>query len=489
MAAAACVYAVVRNIPREFRSADLRLFFSQFTESGGFSCFHYRHRPERRQQQHQGTGQGADGSPSPTCCCVVRLLAERAPQFPRMYDGSQWVDRAGDWQRGRCCIRMVRAGEMVDSEFSYKTRKELRSRRAPSETFTIEDLSTLPELNPPAVMPSGNVGTPLKVFLELIQACRLPPRIITKLCLKFPKTSSSRRYGNVPFQYQSSTSVHFKRRIEMEVTEEYPQQDSPADLPEFKMKQEAGHEESPQREEEEEESHSENDNDECEEWERHEAFYEDVTTQDRAKERLYEEEIELKWEKGGSGLVFYTDAQYWQEKKDFDEETADDWDVDMSVYYNKGRSGEHDGGDKDSQDFVQMRLEQRLREGLETISVQSPRIGDFEQYTRGIGRKVMEKQGWKDGQGLGSSSSGLADALDNDGQNPKCKRGFGYHGERIQNFLPIKKFCRQPRHLISTVYDQPEEIDQGDTLLRRQPVTSMKYREDVKFIKAKNRKH
>lgn len=26
---------------------------------------------------------------------------------------------------------------------------------------------------------------------------------------------------------------------------------------------------------------------------------------------------------------------------DFDEETADDWDVDMSVYYNKGRSGEH----------------------------------------------------------------------------------------------------------------------------------------------------
>lgn len=29
-----------------------------------------------------------------------------------------------------------------------------------------------------------------------------------------------------------------------------------------------------------------------------------------------------------------------------------------------------------------MRLEQRLREGLETISVQSPRIGDFEQYTR-----------------------------------------------------------------------------------------------------------
>lgn len=56
------------------------------------------------------------------------------------------------------------------------------------------------------------------------------------------------------------------------------------------------------------------DNDTCEEWERHEALHEDVTKQERVEERLFEEEIELKWEKGGSGLVFYTDAQYWQEK-------------------------------------------------------------------------------------------------------------------------------------------------------------------------------
>ncbi|XP_069751589.1 G patch domain-containing protein 3 isoform X2 [Narcine bancroftii] len=366
---------------------------------------------------------------------------------------------------------------------SYKTRKELRSRRALSETFTIEDLSRLSELNPPAIMPNGNVGTPLKIFLELIQACRLPPRIITKLCLKFPKTSSSRRYGNVPFLYQNSTSVHRKRRVETETTEENPHQDSAPHVLEFKMKQGTGQEKSQMGDQEEENSHSEDDDDDCEEWERHEALYEDVTTQDRTKERLYEEEIELKWEKGGSGLVFYTDAQYWQEKRDFDEETADDWDVDMSVYYNKGKSG--GTGDKDSRDYVQMRLEQRLREGLETVSVQSPRIGNFERYTKGIGRKVMEKQGWKDGQGLGYSSSGLADALDNDGQNPRCKRGFGYHGEKLQNFQSVKKLCRQTGHLISTVYDQPEEIDQGDTLLRRQPVTSMKYRQDIKFVKAK----
>lgn len=59
----------------------------------------------------------------------------------------------------------------------------------------------------------------------------------------------------------------------------------------------------------------EQDDDTCEEWERHEALYEDVTNQGRCEERLFEEKIELKWEKGGSGLVFYTDAQYWKEEQ------------------------------------------------------------------------------------------------------------------------------------------------------------------------------
>lgn len=45
------------------------------------------------------------------------------------------------------------------------------------------------------------------------------------------------------------------------------------------------------------------------------------------------------WEKGGPGLVFYTDAQVWREQEgDFDEQTADEWDVDMSVYYDKGNA-------------------------------------------------------------------------------------------------------------------------------------------------------
>ena len=65
------------------------------------------------------------------------------------------------------------------------------------------------------------------------------------------------------------------------------------------------------------------------------------------------------WEKGGSGLVFYTDASHWDQldgggldhtvnhldisitilfPADFDEKCSqeDDWDVDMSLYYNYG---------------------------------------------------------------------------------------------------------------------------------------------------------
>lgn len=83
----------------------------------------------------------------------------------------------------------------------------MRRHIAQSEHFTMTDLKGLPELNPPSLMPAGNVGTPVTVFLELIQSCRLPPRLIRKLGLIFPKTGSNRRYGNVPYLYRNSTVV------------------------------------------------------------------------------------------------------------------------------------------------------------------------------------------------------------------------------------------------------------------------------------------
>lgn len=96
---------------------------------------------------------------------------------------------------------------------------------------------------------------------------------------------------------------------------------------------------------------------------------------------------------------------------DFDEQTADDWDVDMSVYYDKGKvcftsaitlidKGNQtklflrdqfffnpalsltDGGDMDARDYVRMRYEKRLREGLEDGSGHNQSIGSFEKFTK-----------------------------------------------------------------------------------------------------------
>lgn len=92
-----------------------------------------------------------------------------------------------------------------------------------NEAFTLADLRQLPELNPPVLMPNGNVGTPLRVFLELIRSCRLPPRIITQLQLQFPKTGSSRRYGNVPFLYEDSETVEQEEHVYTADGEEIPQ--------------------------------------------------------------------------------------------------------------------------------------------------------------------------------------------------------------------------------------------------------------------------
>lgn len=48
-----------------------------------------------------------------------------------------------------------------------------------------------------------------------------------------------------------------------------------------------------------------------------------------------------------------------------------------------------------------------------------------------------------------------------------------YHGEKLSTFCPKQK---KPRYYISTVYDEPKEEDMGDTLLRRQPSTTLKHR-------------
>ncbi|TRY88292.1 hypothetical protein DNTS_016687 [Danionella cerebrum] len=538
-------YLVVNNIPSKFRSADLRNFFSQFIEREGFVCFHYRHRPELRVPlaAQDDLAPGADGrggsAGEKTCCCVVSVRSRDSQMLIKMFTGKNWIDSSGNWLKRTCLIRRIRVSEQSEPEsFPYKTKAEMRRHVAQSEHFSLSDLKVLPELNPPDLMPSGNVGTPIRVFLQLIQSCRLPPRLIRKLGLSFPKTCCNRRYGNVHYEYKNTTIVtpeeesvftaggveisgpvmdtlttkaqkikstptvlkqNQDKRNDMETiscettlhmtatsrreeglpstsqtrhtpenssqTHDFPSTSQSAD--EKPCSSTACHLTTEEGDDK-ELSGPDDDDDRCEEWERHESLHEDVTSQERSKERLFEEEIELKWEKGGSGLVFYTDAQFWQEETegDFDEQTADDWDVDMSIYYDK------DGGDMDARDFIRMRSEQRLRDGLDKQKGAQHSIGRSQRF--GYGRRLMEQQGWRDGQGLGSSSIGIKDALENEGQLPHSKRGFGYHGEKLSSFLPVKRARKDFN--ISTIYDEPKDIDKGDEILRRQPNTSMKFR-------------
>ena len=64
----------------------------------------------------------------------------------------------------------------------------------------------------------------------------------------------------------------------------------------------------------------------------------DLEQQSGTKNITYEDEVELVWEKGGSGLNFYTDAAYWKAQEgDFDEKTADMRDVKTRGVFEVGK--------------------------------------------------------------------------------------------------------------------------------------------------------
>lgn len=123
------VYFAISNIPESFRSADLRNYFSQFIESGGFQCFHYRHRPEiLKEHERPEIVSGEKGSSSPpdtendqvapvgsakkrttkSRCCVVAVQVKDADRFVRMYAGNHWISSKGNLLARRCVVRRVK---------------------------------------------------------------------------------------------------------------------------------------------------------------------------------------------------------------------------------------------------------------------------------------------------------------------------------------------------------------------------------------------
>ena len=87
-------------------------------------------------------------------------------------------------------------------------------------------------------------------------------------------------------------------------------------------------------------------------------------------------------------------------------------------------------GDKDAQDAASMRKSDVLRSDRSSESAffrpssQPSKRGQFEKFTRGIGRKLLEGQGWQDGQGLGKKKQGRPDVVDDKGQQGRSGLGF-----------------------------------------------------------------
>lgn len=119
---------------------------------------------------------------------------------------------------------------------------------------------------------------------------------------------------------------------------------------------------------------------------------------------------------------------------------------------------------------------QRVPRNLVRSSSKLDIVGPFEQHTRGIGRRLMEKQGWRDGIGLGRSQKGIAKPIESEGQKPKERKGLGYFGERIPRFIGTSHTNKGTGAFIATIYDRPSETDPPEPLLRRNQPTTMKYR-------------
>lgn len=218
------VLLLIRNIPLEFHSKDLRAFFSSAIEHDTFTCFHYRHRPEKidestikdpesAKSQPLGSS-GASKKEKKTFCCFVKVRGNRVSELVR-YNGQNWTREKQQLLPSRCHIVHIKmAGDVegtadatvLKQSSKYLTRAERRAEQQyhlQFQSLREADVDELIEMKPPPLFPQGNVGTPTKYFLQLIQRCLMPSSLIGRLGLKFPKGLKNRKFGQVSFDYSS----------------------------------------------------------------------------------------------------------------------------------------------------------------------------------------------------------------------------------------------------------------------------------------------
>mmetsp|Transcript_15992 Transcript_15992/g.17755 ORF Transcript_15992/g.17755 Transcript_15992/m.17755 type:complete len:407 (-) Transcript_15992:55-1275(-) len=258
-------------------------------------------------------------------CCLIKLKRKRdVKPFLKRYHEKPWRNRKGEHVDNSACIIQY----VLDptGKGSIQDPKGKVSGKLPVEC-----------LYAPVGLAAGNVGTSMRQVKESIDACILPTRALKTLGITANSFAAAASRSQTQFEYEWDP-------------------DDP------------------------------HDDHDAEEWERYQAIH--GGDLDEEKKYTFENPVELKWEKGGSGLVFYTDAVYWNAQKgDFVEQTSDDWMV--SEYH------------------IHHAKKPKYKPMVDDMGRASYKdMGGFERYTKGMGSKILKNYGWVAGKGLGPKSKG-----------------------------------------------------------------------------------
>ena len=108
-------------------------------------------------------------------------------------------------------------------------------------------------------------------------------------------------------------------------------------------------------------------------------------------------------------------------------------------------------------------------------------FAEFEKYSNAFGSRILKKQGWKQGSGVGSSREGIREPISGSGHKPYERTGLGYYGEKLER--NVAKGKRKVGNVeIGTVYDDVNDNSGNNDLLRFQGLDQMKYRDKKKSV-------
>lgn len=269
-------YCVINNIPEENRTIDLRYFFSDFIETNKFKIFHFKNRPQNTTIYKTNDN---------TKCCIVKLKKRKyVTEFIKQYHNKRWYNYSKSCERKptplntTCMIVKIQEPKCWLDCSNVPTMKKYMTRKEKREFYSkYQNINFIPELHPPKGLKYGNVGTPSREIIEMINQCKLPSSLLKNLGIDYKPPPNE--FGKVSLNYDNIEEKYISNI------------------------------------------------DDDEEWEIYEPEYKPI---------LYEQPVEKCWDKGdNSGLCIYTDDFYWESKKD-EEPDVEGFDVAINIMHKFG---------------------------------------------------------------------------------------------------------------------------------------------------------